>query len=607
MLRRSNLLKQRYQSLPEDKKKMKGLNKIDSQLENNPFAHPFLDVVLQRSPRNIEEFYLFYLDEEIKKLKSLEENLIKAKNQEASLNNIPFIHTNRVRYKDRTSEEAIRQLATRYLETSDKDANGSPIKHRATILLPDGMFVNYIHTILSDNFKENKEFIKAISHQDNPTTYKQNGRHDNSNKNAAHHITQFFENILGDHNQEYYYAKDSRQVIEVDDIYGDRAIQRKGDYDRFARNYDIFKLLHDHIKGIEVMPYYLSPQQINDQISKRANDEFGKDILLENEETTDGAPRFLKEIQLRIERLVDKKRQNAINKACKPKKPNYQKLDIADQELRERLEHAIRFCQENEKTIRRFKTQDMVLFLLAKQLIESAIQSEDSSESNEKFKLENICKDDFLRQTVRYEFPIITSDGHTVKVTQPNMSLKNYGEFYRLLSDERFISMLEQLKDIDVINYNKLMAELTTYDNYRSEIFGVIHKVEENIYEQKEIIHDENHDLDEFYIDNDKNKMAKRNRFSEMLELLKDVDTSKLTKEERSMFVKIRNAFSHNHMRIPFRNWMTEDELKEYKEWMAKGDVPKEKHQGRIAPPNISDHIFSKAKELKKKSGIEDE
>lgn len=610
MLRRSNLLKQRYQSLPKDKDKRRGLKKFDSQLENNPIAHPFLDAVLQCSPRNIEEFYLFYLDEEIKKLKSLAENLIKAKNQEASLNNIPFIHTNRVKYQDRTSEEAIRQLAARYLEISDKDANGSPVKHRATILLPDGMFVNYIHTILADNFKDNKEFIKAISHQDNPATYKQNGKHDNSNKNAAHHITQFFEKILGDHSQEYYYAKDSRQIIEEDDAYGDRAIQRKGDYDRFARNYDIFKLLHDHIKGAEVMPYYLSPQQINDQISKRAKDKLGKDIPLENKVTTDGAPRFLKEIQLRIDRLVNKKRQNAINKALhpkfgKPKKPNYQKLDIADEELHERLEHAILFCKENEKAIRRYKTQDMVLFLLAKQLIENAIQSEDSSDCSEKFKLGNICKDNFLKQTVRYEFPVTTSDGHTVKVTQPNMSLKNYGEFYRLLSDERFISMLEQLKDIDVINYNKLMAELVTYDNYRSEIFGVIHKVEENIYKQKEIIHDENHDLDEFYIDNDKNKMAKRNNFSEMLELLKDVDTSKLTKEERSMFVKIRNAFSHNHMRIPFRNWMTEDEHEEYKEWMAKDDVPKEKQQGRIAPPNISDHIFKKANELKKKSGCE--
>lgn len=613
ILLRSNLLKKKYESLSSDKGKTVGLNKLNLPLINNPIAHPFLDNVLNRGPRNIEEFYLFYLEEEIGEIDHLIKNMMKAKDQIASLKNIPFIHANRMRYQDRSNEDTIKQLASRYLEISDKDSEGNVTNHHAVILLPDSMFINYIRTILTENFKDNEEFMNEINRQENPEKYKQNGKHDNSKTNSAHHITQFFEKVMGDRSQDYYYAEDSKHDEEQVDIHGNFPVQNKEDYSRFARNYDVFRLLRDNRKGAEVMPYYLSPQQINNQISRRAKDINGNDIPLDDERTTDDAPRFLKEIQQRIDRLVAKKRQAAIDKSSNPKNgkksnpKSDQQLDEADKELHDKLENAVKFCKENEKAIRRYKTQDIVLFLLAKQLIGKVIGNDESAESSEKFKLENICKDNFLRQTVRHEFSVITSEGNPVKVVQPNMSLKNYGEFYRLLSDDRFISMLEQLKSFDSFNYNKLMAELTTYDNYRSMIFGIIHKVEENIYNQKEILHDKNHDLDEFYIKNNKSNMAKRNSFREMLELLKDIDSSKLTEEECDMFVRIRNAFSHNHMRIPFSQWMTEDELKNYKEWMAKDDEPKQKKNAkRIAPPAISDHILKKADELKEKSGVKD-
>ena len=570
----------------------------NSGLTKGEHAHPFLGKVLSLHPVNIEQFYLFYLEEEIRTIK----DLMTRKRNVDLLSEIPFVHPERVRYNQIDSGKSIQELAARYLTINDKDSSGNTVTHRAIIQLPDGLFISSINRLLMTEFRSNAALRKAIGSNDNPCDYKRSGKHNNSNKNAAFHIAKYFELILEDRNQPFYYSKKT-------DINPETLKTNYGPVDRFAREYLIFTMLRNKKKGPGFEPLYLSPDQINGFLSERALDSHGQEIPLTDPQTgialssEDGTPLFKKKISDRIESFIQDERSRRIRKAEEKKKTiKTEKLDSEDHELREQLARAVRFCKDNERTIRRYKTQDMVLFLMAKELL-GGIMDKDKAEPGT-FKLCNVCSEGFLRQTMRFEFKVRTAEGKQVSIVQPNMSIKNYGEFYRLLVDERFISLLERLRRVDTLNYNKLMGELTTYDRYRSVLFGIIHQVEESIMEKtKTDLSDET--KEEFYVDNDFGNPPKRNNFRSLLSLLDSIDESELTQDECEILIMIRNAFSHNHYRIPFDEWIQEDNLKKYCDWMAAEDVPRENHpkNKRIAPPALADHILEKAKELEEKSG----
>lgn len=506
----------------------------NGKLLSGPTAHPFLEKVLNRGAKNIEKFYLDYLQEEINHIKSLEKRVADGEPKEMVIKEIPFIHEDRIRYTDRSTDEAIRKQAARYLIIEDKDATGNIISHRATIMLPDGMFVNSINEFLRHNAKT-KEFRKCISPL--PPTASESDRIKKSCelKNAAYTISRFFEIELGDSSQIYYYSKDTQN--------GDDHKRR------FARNYKLFQSLYGRKSGPGKLPYYLSPSQI---ISESQS------------------------VKSEIEKYGE--------------------------EERIKLNHLWSDCKNNEKTIRRYKTQDMVLFLMAKDLLGNYIKDEDTQEPNSLFMLKNVCDDMFLRRTVRYEFPIQVGENRIVKVVQPNMSLKSYGEFYRLLSDDRFLNMIERFKNIDSYNYNKLMAELNSYDAKRSSIFGLVHYLEKLIYEANDVLHDEHEGEEEFHVEDNLSKAARRNNFRSMLYLYDKKAEKEKSNAMFELLISIRNAFGHNHLRIPFQEWMTDEEKNAFKEWISKDDETREKGHERIAPLTIAERIVKHTKETVEKN-----
>lgn len=476
---------------------------------NGPIAHPFLNNVVCKPVRNIEELYLFYLKEEVKYLKTFLDIKYKSNSQKddnidfektelkrnIDVANIPFIH-GKVRWEER-NDDYYQNLAKRYLEVEGT---------RTAIWLPDGIFTNCIIDILKKRYADNEALMNRL-------------KDDALNNNAAYLINTYFETELKDHSQSFYRSYNIGKNGNVNP-------------NRFARVYDLFNILNNKKKNNSLVAVPMTSDQIKERFTKKVKNK--KQILGEI--------------------------NDHINKMTYHDKGNHKTLDEAKEAMKRRLTRYINDVKDNERTIRRYKTQDMILFLIAGQLMSDTAQ-------NGWFRLANVCTDKFLSQPVNFEFPMAV-DGKTVYISQNDMSLKNYGEFYQLLSDDRLPSLLKKLAAAHdpeskmVVDYNKLMGELTSYDLNRTHIFEAVHQLEKLVVSDSRFKIFLNNPCDKrFYIDDDKSKMAKRNHFKSLLQLLADSDLSALAEDERKLILSIRNAFSHNHYEIDFGKIAPQDKL----------------------------------------------
>lgn len=498
-------------------------------LLSGSFAHPFLSKLVEKNIRNIEELYLLYLNEEVVYLKSLL-NIPDKKDKDISdnkidfnkisltpdvYNHLPFIKGN-ARWKERTPEN-IRQLAGRYLEWDGK---------RVSIWLPDGLFSKHILKILKTQFTDNKRLQDNLSKEDLTSS-------------SSYLIRVFFEDQLRDNSQPFY-------VTTKTD--GDELLITK-----FGHIYDLFNILNNKKERNAYIKVPKIVEEINDLFSINAEDENRKLIKRIG---PDGKPLKDENDKILYKKLIHVEIDKRVNGMTYKERGNHKTLDEAKDSMRRKLTHMIGRVKENERTIRRYKAQDMVMFLMAERLMDES-EAIGAVSKSEKFKLENVCRADFLNQTVNFEFPFKVGED-VVHITQEVMSLKNLGEFYQLLSDERLPSLLERLIEIrkkeheeQKFGYSELMGELASYDIHRSRIFKAIHLLEKYIVSKSEFKQFLNDPDDErFYIKNDKTQDPKRNNFNSLLGLLEEGNIHTLSKDERELIISIRNAFSHNHYKV---------------------------------------------------------
>lgn len=517
---------------------------------SGPIAHPFLKNLVKRRIRNIEEFYLIYLENEIIYLKSLLNLNYKSGKQHD--NNIDFeqsslkthvdvkklpIIKGEKRWEKRTSDYC-KNLAKRYLEVDG---------HRTAIWLPDNLFNKAIVNLLKRFYSDNTRLMDRLSD-------------DSLNNNVAYLINSFFETVLNDHSQPFYrsYNTDRNTGKETPN--------------RFARVYDLFDILNNQKIRNTLVKVPMTCNQIAEGFTAKDRD---------------GRKRIQTEIDVRVAKMTSRDIGT------------HASLNDAKEALKRRLAHMISDVKDNERTVRRYKTQDMILFLMASQLLGDAVRLE-KIESLDKFKLASVCNAGFLNQTIDFVFTL-QMDGKTLHISQDNMSLKNYGEFYHLLSDDRLPSLLSKLAEAEKnkIDYNSLMGELTSYDLYRSYIFKAVHMLERLVTSDRQFKIFLNNPCDKrFYIDEDVNRMAKRNHFKSLLKLLDTGDTSLLAEDERDLIISIRNAFSHNHYSIDFSKIASAKKLKKttllYNETMDASEK-------KAALTTIATLIATRLEELQKK------
>ena len=359
---------------------------------------------------------------------------------------------------------------------------------RATLLLPDGLFTPYIIKVFE---LKHPELIMQLE----SLTDKQKIGITN---NAAYLINLYFES-KGEMSQPFY---DSTEPSSYKD-----SIRKVAPY-KFSRSYDFFNTL----KGWQIhLPV--------DEIKKRL---LQKDTLINNQVN-----------QLSV-------------------KGNFDSLEDAKDSLKRRLLRDLRDMQDNERAIRRHKTQDRILFLMAKDIMGDTV-----SQNGDLFKLENVCKEEFLNQKVPVKHTVRSGDKQMV-IQKEEMPIKDYGKIYRLLSDNRMVALLSYtlFANGDTINYDHLSEELKQYDLHRSSALKSAQVLENKRFEQsREVLTDP--ERDEFYQGNrryknrarTKENEAKRNNFSTLLKDLQKLTPEQMemfSEEDRQLIIAVRNAFCHN-------------------------------------------------------------
>lgn len=232
------------------------------------------------------------------------------------------------------------------------------------------------------------------------------------------------------------------------------------------------------------------------------------------------------------------------------------------------------FCERNgevtkaqDRAIRRFKSQDMILFLAAKMMLVRLIMANNQNIPLDDIKLENVCTESVLRHTFTMRVPVHVN-GENVYIEQQNMSFKNYGEFYRCLFDERLETLLSGILDSikpnkkgeKVVRYGDVMNELMSYDRNRSKVFEVAQMIERVALDKYAELYDPSSPI--FY-DEENKDLPKRNNFRAMIRLIDQLNDTKLTDDQRMLLITIRNAFSHNNYKINLQSVMKIRQLPE--------------------------------------------
>lgn len=498
-------------SLPEMIDMLKSAKLIEC---DNP--HPFMQNVLDKNPQNIETLYLAYINAEIEFLESFfdknEKGDITGIKKPIDYARLPFIHHERKRWSAR-SDDFYKQLAARYLIVKDEKMN---IEKEASIWLPDGLFTPYIYRLLRKAYADNKDLMKKIGGE--PDEY-----------NASHLIHIFFETVLGDQSQPFYisYSNDKATGKEVTN--------------KFSRNYNLFNILNNNKVGNALKPVYLSTNQINNRLTKKSIDVSGNPVPILDKDGNpmkdeNGKPLYLKKIEKEINKFVAGMQ--------KRDRGNHKTLWEAKDAMRVKLHHCIRDIKNNERAIRRYRTQDMILFLLAKKMLSDIISSQNRHSDDNLFMLSKVCSDGFLSQTLRFEYPVKV-DNHEIKVVQENMSLKNYGEFYRFINDDRLITLLKQLNEVDEVGHSELLGEFAIYDQRRAEVFSAMQTLEKLAFEAFEP------DLTNPQSDNFRyNDVPRRNNFRSLISLFSSIQGDHLDDVACNRLIEIRNAFCHNTFNI---------------------------------------------------------
>lgn len=476
-------------------------------LLSNVSSHPFLKKVFDNHRFfDLDNFYKAYLTEELSFITVIQN---KKSISEEELNRLSFVHATGKRWTVGEGNVAsyYRNYASRYLNIDDK--------HNAIIMLPDGLFTDAIVELLTAmcNDENNKIIVNSRDDLKRILEAKSDDKENTPlRQNASYLIQSYFKIVMQDENQPFY---------NVEGI--------------FKRAYKPFTTLFGTPIGntTELEHYYMNASTLKEKI--KVNDKEIKDNL--------------------------KKRKN-----------------IKDIETSfTSIKSQIKDVKDIERGIRRFKTQDVILFLSARKLLIS-ILSERKDKDNEstknliekanKLKLKDFSFDDgfkFLsegKEGVNLSYKYIYKG---IEITQEGLSLKNYGNIYRVLGDSRFTSLMEGLKKIGVtsVTFGDLTSEFAIYDEKRPELFKSIQEIEDKAKKENEAILNDPLNEGFYSYDKDGNKMPKRNSFSALIRLLPEYN-----EDDKSIMIDIRNAAGHGHYKLKVKF----DELEKEKE--QKYDVP---------------------------------
>ena len=471
--------------------------------KNTTLNHPFLGNLFasKKIPLNTMDFYEHYLEE---KINYLRRRLVKGTFSDA------FLHRNRMKWQKR-DEAYYKALAGRYLEELSKD-NRTNLK---AIELPRGLFERNIVEILKNVYADES---KQTYNQDLAVFLnKQMEAYENDEQvpyNTSFFISAYFKHVLKDKVQPFYVST----------------------HKEYKRSYKFFNMINNETKRNALVEQYYTQEEF-------------KELRKKYKLTGKAAAK-----------LINYK-NDAFDKEKKKPESRGKSKDEIKEIINSRLRKYRSEYDDNERAIRRFMVQDILVFLMAKDLllknIGDELKDDKTIDKIKRYKLQNINPTsdtgNILSLSIPFSLTLTLKDGSTRTITQQELKLKNYGDFFRFVYDERLATLLSQAKNVE-INRDELEKELLHYDLKRTEIFSWVHAMERHLFKQHPEL--KNPDKKEegshyYYAQKVKNKKTGeeeiqyspiRQNFRAMLNVPGDIPSQHL-----EAMVGIRNSFCHNH------------------------------------------------------------
>lgn len=188
-------------------------------------------------------------------------------------------------------------------------------------------------------------------------------------------------------------------------------------------------------------------------------------------------------------------------------------------EERDRMARLLKNLKDNETTLKRYKIQDIIMFLIAKKLFMSEVNDTERAVAINNVHLRDILNKGTLSKKIRFSVTVISKNGKNKTITQSNLKLKDYAKFYRFLNDRRLPSLLD-LVNRSQIEKTLIDEELIGYDKVHTSILERVFECERQYVER----HSE----------------VKISRFSEIIK-----EDTAFVDDEQKILKSTRNAFAH--------------------------------------------------------------
>lgn len=471
------------------------------------FTHPFLKEMLDKvRPSTVLNFYESYLEERVRYLNDC---LTKPYDYKS----LPFLKGGRQKYAI-DDEAYVARLSEAYEKTP--------------LFLPSGMFITAIKQML----------------------YGKDGK--KMNKNVTLMISEYFKNQKNDSSQSYY---------------------------DFSRHYKLFDVL-----AVSKEPVYLTLDQRKDgKIIGRINEFMASDALFDfyqkkQDELYDELDLLKGKVAICSDKKERKKLQTQIDEQSRicagfsreeaawyawyeshdPEQDD-KSFDTASHPEYEYINRILRLrkdVDENERVLRRYQVQDMLLFLAAKKTL--------NMPESDRFQLRNLMYDesassilsstvDEVKVNLTWTEKIIDAENpekkvritKTASIRENDVVIKNYGRMFKLLYDDRVKSLLPHISksvngadtgndriqvDGGIVTIDKSLfdEDLVNYDIRRHEVCEMILKFEKSAVSLCSGLSDTDSEVD----------------FSVILN--KMLENGILTQKEADVLRSIRNAYNHN-------------------------------------------------------------
>lgn len=505
----------------------------DGEKHNAYKFHPFLYFIFQECySESVIDFYETYLEQEIRWIKIMIEDINKTRTPDRTISRyqlIPFLHHDRTRWQ-KIDNNSVKSLASRYLE--------QPIQ------LPNGLFTEEIRKLLKE-ISQGNDFKELADELDKA-------------ENAAHLIRLYHTLAEKDDSQRFYHNEPQKNgSIKTPDEYG--------------HLYRLFKKLYGDKNDTTNHHYKFGSKEINRMFTekvevlisnvkiviKRIDYKIYEFIIRELNKTRSLTP-------VDVHLLVLHKKNDGIKdderKAIERNLPGIRKKIGKDEDaiwgIYKKLKKMAAKVQNNERAIRRFKTQDVLLLYMARDILKA--KSNNQNDFTADFLLKNICQgDQVLDKTIDFKWVVKinkkTKDDEEPTliekvIEQKKMKMKNYGQFYKFASDhQRLESLLSRLPQ-KIFQRGEIENELAYYDSDRSSIFRQVYVIEsEALNAMPNLKEDVNAANDWFWYTDPKSgqRRARRNNFTNLLGILLS-DNNAHDEVSKKILSSIRNAFGHN-------------------------------------------------------------